>query len=73
MEWLRDIGRRHEAVKKKIHSFRYPLGPTGQFIMKIVYGCIPLVFGYYITRVYLVATLLCFVFMFPYSMLSARV
>ena len=50
MELLREIGRRHEALKKRIHSTRIPLGPRGRFVMGTVYLITPVVAGYYIMQ-----------------------
>lgn len=45
MEKLREFGRRHEELKKRIHSFRIPLPPWGVNVMRAVYISIPLLVG----------------------------
>mmetsp|Transcript_18597 Transcript_18597/g.30989 ORF Transcript_18597/g.30989 Transcript_18597/m.30989 type:complete len:92 (-) Transcript_18597:246-521(-) len=45
-EALRNLGDRHERLKKRIHAFRLPLGPVGRFVMGCVYFSIPCVIGY---------------------------
>jgi len=45
MEFLRNFSQHHEDLKKRIHSFRIPLGPTGRRIMGVVYFSIPVVLG----------------------------
>lgn len=50
-DFLQDLHERHERLKKRIHSFRIPLSPTGQKIMGFVYFCIPVVCGYYLMEV----------------------
>mmetsp|Transcript_18912 Transcript_18912/g.46440 ORF Transcript_18912/g.46440 Transcript_18912/m.46440 type:complete len:90 (+) Transcript_18912:303-572(+) len=49
-ETLRAIGRRHEALKKKIHNTRIPLGPRGRAMMSLVYLTSPVIFGYYLMQ-----------------------
>lgn len=51
MSFFEDFSAKHEQLKKRIHSFRIPLSPTGQRIMKVVYFSIPLISGYYIMKV----------------------
>jgi hypothetical protein len=51
MEFFRELGRKHEALKKRIHAFRIPLSPTGQRIMGFVYFSIPIIGGYYLMQV----------------------
>lgn len=51
MEYLRDISRRHEELKKKIHNFRLPLSPFYRNIATAVYISIPVVAGYFIMQV----------------------
>lgn len=51
MEFLKELSRRHEALKKRIHSFRIPLSPTGQRAMGFIYFCIPVVGGYFLMQV----------------------
>ncbi len=46
-----DLSEKHERLKKRIHSFRIPLSPNGQRIMKVVYFCIPVIAGYFIMEV----------------------
>lgn len=48
MEFLRSIPSRHEALKKRIHGFRYPLSPFYLKVAQVVYFTIPVVIGYYI-------------------------
>ena len=48
MDFLRDLGRRHGELKKRIHATRVPLGARGQVIMGLVYFSIPVIGGYYI-------------------------
>eukprot|EP01039_Chlorochromonas_danica_P002442 gene2442-2675_t len=50
MSFFEDFSAKHEQLKKRIHSFRMPLSPTGQRIMKVVYFSIPLISGYYIMK-----------------------
>eukprot|EP01038_Epipyxis_sp_PR26KG_P004563 gene4563-6435_t len=50
MEFLKDISRRHEELKKRIHAFRIPLSPNKRRFMGLVYFCIPVVSGYYIMQ-----------------------
>lgn len=50
MEFLRELGERHERLKKKIHSTRIPLSKNGQRVMAAVYFSIPVVAGYYIMQ-----------------------
>lgn len=45
MELLRELGRKHEALKQRIHSKRIPLSPRGVAIMKVVYVVTPVVVG----------------------------
>lgn len=51
MEYLRELSRRHEALKKRIHAFRIPLSPTGRRLMGLVYFSIPIIAGYFIMEV----------------------
>lgn len=51
LQFLKDLNRRHEELKKRVHSFRIPLSPRGQKIMGFVYFCIPVISGYYIMQV----------------------
>jgi hypothetical protein len=46
MGFFKDIGEKHERLKKRIHSYRFPLPKWGQKVMGGVYFCIPLVIGY---------------------------
>mmetsp|Transcript_12602 Transcript_12602/g.24435 ORF Transcript_12602/g.24435 Transcript_12602/m.24435 type:complete len:119 (+) Transcript_12602:283-639(+) len=48
MEFLRDLYRKHQALKAKIHSTRIPLGRKGQLAMTAFYVSIPLISGYFI-------------------------
>lgn len=50
MEFLRQLGERHERLKKKIHSTRIPLSKNGQRVMAAVYFSIPVVAGYYVMQ-----------------------
>lgn len=47
-ELLSDLSEKHENLKKRIHSFRIPLSPTGQKFMGFFYFTVPLIIGYYI-------------------------
>ncbi len=49
-EFLAKIADEHEKLKKRIHSFRIPLSPTGQRIMSVVYFSIPVIGGYFIMQ-----------------------
>jgi hypothetical protein len=51
MNYLRELSRRHDELKHKIHSFRIPLSPTGRRFMGFVYFCIPVIGGYFIMEV----------------------
>jgi hypothetical protein len=48
LEFLKSIPARHEALKKRIHNFRYPLSPFYLKVVQVVYFTIPVVIGYYI-------------------------
>mmetsp|Transcript_33949 Transcript_33949/g.34591 ORF Transcript_33949/g.34591 Transcript_33949/m.34591 type:complete len:94 (-) Transcript_33949:199-480(-) len=48
VDFLKDLAARHERLKKRIHSFRIPLSPTGQKIMGFVYFSIPVISGYWV-------------------------
>ncbi|KAF1783882.1 EF-Hand 1, calcium-binding site [Phytophthora cactorum] len=50
MEFLRRLGERHEALKKKIHSTRIPLSKNGQRVMGLVYFTTPIIGGYYVMK-----------------------
>ena len=43
MEFFRQLARRHQALKEKIHGTRIPLSPRGVAIMKVVYVVTPVV------------------------------
>jgi hypothetical protein len=45
MAMLQDLRDRHEALKKRIHSFRVPLSARGQRIMQVVYFTVPFLGG----------------------------
>jgi hypothetical protein len=64
MDFFRNISRKHEELKKKIHSFRIPLSPRGQKIMGFVYFTIPIIAGYYIMQVKSLVLIWCKVFVF---------
>mmetsp|Transcript_24076 Transcript_24076/g.75795 ORF Transcript_24076/g.75795 Transcript_24076/m.75795 type:complete len:117 (-) Transcript_24076:330-680(-) len=49
-DMLRDLHRRHEELKYRIHNYRLPLSPAGQRFMGFVYFCIPVVGGYYLMQ-----------------------
>jgi hypothetical protein len=48
--FLRDLSARHEALKKRIHSFRYPLTSRGLWVARVVYFTTPLLCGYALFR-----------------------
>ena len=48
--FLRDLGERHERLKKKIHSTRIPLPKGGQRFMGVVYFSIPVIGGYFVMK-----------------------
>ena len=48
VDMMRDLSRRHEELKYRIHNFRMPLSPAGQRFMAFVYFCVPIVGGYFI-------------------------
>ena len=48
MQFLRELGRRHGELKRRIHATRIPLGPKGQVVMGLVYFSIPCIGGYFI-------------------------
>ncbi|KAG1701041.1 hypothetical protein DVH05_011284 [Phytophthora capsici] len=50
MEFLRRLGERHEALKKKIHSTKIPLSKNGQRVMGLVYFTTPIIGGYYVMK-----------------------
>lgn len=50
MDFFRQLGERHEALKKKIHSTRIPLSKNGQRFMGLVYFTTPIVGGYYVMK-----------------------
>ncbi|KAF4039746.1 hypothetical protein GN244_ATG08135 [Phytophthora infestans] len=50
MEFLRRLGERHEALKKKIHATRIPLSKNGQRVMGLVYFTTPIIGGYYVMK-----------------------
>ena len=50
METLREIGRRHEALKKRIHNFRMPLSPRQRIVVGCFYFFTPIVGGYYVMQ-----------------------
>ena len=51
MDFVRTFLRKHEEIKKRVHSFRVPLSPAGQRLMSMVYFSIPVVAGYFIMQV----------------------
>ena len=48
MDFLRDLGRRHGELKRRIHATRVPLGPRGQVVMGLVYFSLPVIGGYFV-------------------------
>lgn len=50
-DFFQQLHEKHERLKKRIHSFRIPLSPRGQAIMKVVYFSIPVIGGYFIMEV----------------------
>ena len=36
--------------KKKVHSFRMPLPPSGQKLMGLVYFTVPIIIGYFVMQ-----------------------
>lgn len=48
MDFMKSIPARHEALKKRIHNFKYPLSPFYLKVVQGVYFTIPIVIGYYI-------------------------
>lgn len=50
MEALRDLGRRHAALKKKIHTTKFVLPPWGVKVAKVVYFVVPVVGGSYVMK-----------------------
>lgn len=50
-DFFQDLHEKHERLKKRIHSFRIPLSPRGQAVMKVVYFSIPVIGGYFIMEV----------------------
>ncbi|KAJ1442099.1 hypothetical protein B484DRAFT_342882 [Ochromonadaceae sp. CCMP2298] len=50
VDFFKDVSRRHEELKKRIHAFRIPLSPAGQRVMGFVYFSIPVIGGYYIMQ-----------------------
>lgn len=48
LKFFANLSEEHEKLKKRIHSFRIPLSPTGQRIMGFVYFSIPIIIGYFI-------------------------
>ncbi len=51
MSFFSDLSRRHEALKKRIHSFRLPLGPVGRTIMGFIYFSIPVAGGLWVMEI----------------------
>jgi hypothetical protein len=45
MEYLRSLGAKHNALKKKIHAFRIPLSPAKAKMMAYVYFAVGLCFA----------------------------
>jgi hypothetical protein len=50
MDFLRNFSERHEALKKRIHSFRLPLSAPLRAVMGLIYFSIPVIGGYYIMQ-----------------------
>jgi hypothetical protein len=48
--YIKDFQEGHEKLKKRIHSFRIPLSPRGQMMMKWVYFITPVIGGYYLMQ-----------------------
>lgn len=46
MEYVRALGEKHAALKRRIHGTRIPLGPRGRAVMTCVYIGTPIVLGY---------------------------
>jgi hypothetical protein len=46
LAFLRTLGQRHEALKQRIHSFRYPLSPGALNVVRVVYFCTPIYLGH---------------------------
>jgi hypothetical protein len=44
--FLRTLQERHQALKHRIHSFRYPLTPRALNVARVVYFCTPIYLGY---------------------------
>ena len=43
---LRELLARHAELKRRIHSFRYPLSPRALNVARVVYFCTPVYLGY---------------------------
>ena len=51
MEALREIGRRHETLKKRIHNFRMPIKtPGGRLAVGCLYFFTPIIGGYFVMQ-----------------------
>ena len=50
MDFLRQLGERHERLKERVHAFRIPLSPAGQRFMGFVYFTIPVIGGYFLMQ-----------------------
>lgn len=48
MAFFRSIPERHEILKKRIHNFKYPLGPMQLRMVECSYVFSPLVLGYFL-------------------------
>ncbi len=46
LAFLRTLSQRHEALKQRIHSFRYPLSPGALNVVRVVYFCTPIYLGH---------------------------
>lgn len=51
INYLKELNAKHERLKKRIHSFRIPLSPSGRRFMGLVYFSIPVILGYNIMQV----------------------
>ncbi|TDH66731.1 hypothetical protein CCR75_003370 [Bremia lactucae] len=50
MEFMRKLGERHEALKKRIHGTRIPLSKNKKRFMGLVYFTTPIIGGYYVMK-----------------------
>lgn len=47
---LEEMLERHRVFVKKVHSFRYPLGPRGKMIASCIYFSFPIVGGWFLMQ-----------------------